>query len=143
MIHIIWMIECIAYWSELSHKEQSEHTNKPISIYIYSVLLLDVTGLFEPSHMQYEKDRNKGPTGEPSLAEMTRKAIEILKKNDKGFFLMVEGMYQIIINVHHILSSIFVECSIGESTKSRWWWITKVFETVMIRKFLKVWCQKT
>ena len=29
--------------------------------------------------------------GEPSLAEMTEKAIRILRKNDKGFFLLVEG----------------------------------------------------
>jgi len=28
---------------------------------------------------------------EPTLAEMTSKAIDILKKNDKGFFLIVEG----------------------------------------------------
>lgn len=52
-----------------------------------------VLGLFEPSHMKYELDRDKsGPTGEPSLSEMTRKAIEILKKDTTtGFFLYVEG----------------------------------------------------
>ena len=48
-------------------------------------------GLFEPSHMQYESDRAKDSAGEPSLAEMTTKAIEMLRKNRKGFFLMVEG----------------------------------------------------
>ena len=48
--------------------------------------------LFEPSHVQYETDRESlDSAGEPSLAEMTDKAIDILKKNDKGFFLMVEG----------------------------------------------------
>ena len=46
-------------------------------------------GLFEPSHMQYELDRNS--TAEPSLAEMVEKSINILKKNRKGFFLEVEG----------------------------------------------------
>jgi alkaline phosphatase len=46
-------------------------------------------GLFEPSHMQYEADRRAAD--EPSLAEMTTKAIEILQKNRKGFYLMVEG----------------------------------------------------
>ncbi|XP_048776554.2 alkaline phosphatase, tissue-nonspecific isozyme-like isoform X2 [Ostrea edulis] len=50
-----------------------------------------VLGLFESSHMQYEYQREKGPSGEPSLAEMTKKAIEILQKNDKGYFLLVEG----------------------------------------------------
>jgi alkaline phosphatase len=48
-------------------------------------------GLFEPSHMQYEYDRPTDKSGEPSLAEMTGKAIDILKNNRKGFFLMVEA----------------------------------------------------
>ena len=48
-------------------------------------------GLFERSHMQYEADRSTAGTGEPSLADMTKKAIEILSKNKKGFFLQVEG----------------------------------------------------
>lgn len=50
-----------------------------------------VLALFEPDHMQFELDRAKDAGGEPSLAEMTAKAIAILKKNPKGFFLMVEG----------------------------------------------------
>lgn len=48
-------------------------------------------GLFEPSHMQFETDRAKDKAGEPSLAEMTAKAIDILKRNKNGYFLMVEG----------------------------------------------------
>ena len=48
-------------------------------------------GLFEPSHMKYETDRGTDLAGEPSLAEMTAKSIEILKKNKKGYYLMVEG----------------------------------------------------
>jgi alkaline phosphatase len=48
-------------------------------------------GLFEPSHMQYEADRAQDRAGEPSLAEMTAKAIAILAKNRKGYFLMVEA----------------------------------------------------
>ena len=48
-------------------------------------------GLFEPSHMQYDFDRPADTAGEPSLAEMTEKAIDILKNNPKGYFLMVEG----------------------------------------------------
>ena len=48
-------------------------------------------GLFEPSHMQYEHDRPSDVGGEPSLAELTRSAISMLKRHEKGFFLMVEG----------------------------------------------------
>ena len=44
--------------------------------------------------MEYELDRVNG-TGEgatqPSLAEMTSKAIDILSRNSSGYFLMVEG----------------------------------------------------
>ena len=49
-------------------------------------------GLFESSnHMEYEADRLSDAGGEPSLTEMTEKAIQILKKNPKGYFLMVEA----------------------------------------------------
>lgn len=48
-------------------------------------------GLFERSHMQYEADRPKDTAGEPSIAEMTAKAIDILSKNGDGYVLMVEG----------------------------------------------------
>jgi alkaline phosphatase len=48
-------------------------------------------GLFEPSHMQYEQDRSADTAGEPSIADMTTKAIDVLSKNKKGYFLMVEG----------------------------------------------------
>lgn len=49
-------------------------------------------GLFQQSHMQYEADRKtKEKAGEPSIAEMTAKAIDILAKNPKGFWLQVEA----------------------------------------------------
>ena len=48
-------------------------------------------GLFERSHMQYDFDRPKDKGGEPSLSEMTTKAINILSNNKKGYFLMVEA----------------------------------------------------
>lgn len=45
--------------------------------------------LFNSEEMPYEIDRD--PLQTPSLAEMTRKAIQTLSQNKKGFFLMVEG----------------------------------------------------
>jgi|JI8StandDraft_1071087.scaffolds.fasta_scaffold07160_6 alkaline phosphatase len=48
-------------------------------------------GLFEPSHMQFEADRTAAGEKEPSLADMTRKAIAMLSKNRKGYVLMVEA----------------------------------------------------
>jgi alkaline phosphatase len=48
-----------------------------------------VLGLFALDHMRFDADR--AGSDEPSLAQMTAKAIEILSKNPKGFFLMVEG----------------------------------------------------
>lgn len=50
-----------------------------------------VFGLFNESHMQYEADRQNDIAGEPSLTEMTKKAIDVLDNNRKGYFLMVES----------------------------------------------------
>ncbi len=48
-------------------------------------------GLFEPGHMQFEADRPDDGAGEPSLADMTAKAISALSANDDGYFLLVEA----------------------------------------------------
>ena len=48
-------------------------------------------GLFDSSDMEYEADRASDTAGEPSLTEMTQKAIQILSKNPKGYFLHVEA----------------------------------------------------
>jgi len=48
-------------------------------------------GLFNPGNMDYEFDRARDKKDEPGLWEMTEKAIRILSKNKKGFFLMVEA----------------------------------------------------
>ncbi|WP_337264857.1 MULTISPECIES: alkaline phosphatase [unclassified Serratia (in: enterobacteria)] len=48
-------------------------------------------GLFAQSEMAYELDRVNQNLDQPSLAEMAEKALEVLSRNDKGFFLMVEG----------------------------------------------------
>jgi alkaline phosphatase len=45
-------------------------------------------GIYADSHLDYASVRK--PT-QPTLAEMTNKSIELLAKNPKGFFLMVEG----------------------------------------------------
>jgi len=50
-----------------------------------------VLGLFEQGHMKFEADRATDPAGEPSLAEMTGKALDLLEKAPKGWFLLVEG----------------------------------------------------
>ena len=50
-----------------------------------------VWGMFAPSHMVHDIDRRYLAPHEPSLAEMTEKAIEILNRDPDGFFLVVEG----------------------------------------------------
>lgn len=52
-------------------------------------------GLFERSHMEYEYDRPDDLGGEPSISEMTAKAVSLLeaatRHSDQGYFLMVES----------------------------------------------------
>ncbi|XP_022077995.2 alkaline phosphatase, tissue-nonspecific isozyme [Acanthochromis polyacanthus] len=45
--------------------------------------------LFEPGDLRFEEERD--PMMDPSIVETTEKAIRILQKNPKGFFLLVEG----------------------------------------------------
>ncbi|XP_039888457.1 intestinal-type alkaline phosphatase-like [Simochromis diagramma] len=72
--------------------------NKPNAKYVWNKADFDainpattdfLMGLFEPKDCRYELDRD--PSMDPSLTEMTEKAIKILSKNPKGFFLFVEG----------------------------------------------------
>jgi len=58
-----------------------------------------VLGLFSNSHMDYHKARDTTDEGQPSLAEMTGKAITRLSRNKEGFVLVVEGAR--IDHAHH------------------------------------------
>lgn len=56
-------------------------------------------GLFQPSHMQFAALRKNDSAGEPSLEEMTEKAIQIMQNDPDGFVLVVECKY----NPFHII----------------------------------------
>ncbi|XP_011193269.3 membrane-bound alkaline phosphatase [Zeugodacus cucurbitae] len=47
-------------------------------------------GLFQSSHMLYHLETNE-ESNQPTLAELTRKAIEFLSRNDEGYFIFIEG----------------------------------------------------
>lgn len=72
--------------------------NKPNAKYVWNKADFDAVnpnttdflmGLFEPKDCRYELERD--PVMDPSLTEMMEKAIKILQRNPKGFFLFVEG----------------------------------------------------
>ena len=78
----------------------AEWRKRPNAEYIWNKLQfdnIDVTktdhllGLFDSSHMEYEHDRKRDIGAEPSLGNMTGKAIDLLSRNEIGFFLLVEG----------------------------------------------------
>lgn len=48
-----------------------------------------VLGLFSPNSISYEQNRDPDVT--PSLSEMTNKSLELLSRDENGFFLLVEG----------------------------------------------------
>ncbi|TWT00552.1 alkaline phosphatase [Planomicrobium sp. CPCC 101079] len=48
-------------------------------------------GSFAPSALAYDFDREATANDQPSLADMTKKGIETLSKDEDGFFLFVEG----------------------------------------------------
>ncbi|MCW4006937.1 MAG: alkaline phosphatase [Candidatus Bathyarchaeota archaeon] len=48
-------------------------------------------GMFAESHMEADIDRADFAAYQPSIAEMTKKAIDLLSQDKDGFFLMVEG----------------------------------------------------
>ncbi|XP_046683690.1 alkaline phosphatase-like [Homalodisca vitripennis] len=48
-------------------------------------------GLFSYSHLEFEADRQLGPSGDPSLVEMVIKTLSILLRNPQGFFLFIES----------------------------------------------------
>ncbi|WP_409288487.1 alkaline phosphatase [Peribacillus sp. SCS-37] len=50
-----------------------------------------IWGSFAPSALAYDFDRKTAKPSEPTLAEMTDKAIKTLNKDKDGFFLFVEG----------------------------------------------------
>jgi alkaline phosphatase len=50
-----------------------------------------VLGLFDTSHLKWEADRASDRGGEPSLSEMTARALDVLERSPKGYFLLVEA----------------------------------------------------
>ena len=82
--------DLVAEWRR-RHNDASYVWNKAEFDRIDAARTGRLLGLFERSDMQFEADRAKDTAGEPSLAEMTSKAIGILKRNGNGFILMVEG----------------------------------------------------
>ncbi len=77
-----------------------EWLTKPRSSYVWNAKQLDildisqvdhVLGLFEPEHMQFACERSADPAGEPSLSDMTAKAIDLLQRFPKGYLLIVEA----------------------------------------------------
>ncbi len=57
-------------------------------------------GLFSPHDMAFDIDRQTDDKYQPSLLEMTQKAVGVLEKSPTGFFLMVEGA-SIDSTAHH------------------------------------------
>ena len=51
--------------------------------------------------MKYAYERKNDTAGEPSLTQMVELAINVLKKNPNGYFLLVEGRYYFVLFPKH------------------------------------------
>jgi alkaline phosphatase len=80
-------------WLEANSKRQFTWRGDEFAQWLASDEPVDgqLMGLFEPSHMKYEADRQRDPGKEPSLQDMTALAVKQLADNDKGYFLLVEA----------------------------------------------------
>ncbi|XP_055682613.1 membrane-bound alkaline phosphatase-like [Lutzomyia longipalpis] len=86
--------DLVQEWLDDGSKENKEYVwNREQLLSLNSTTTDHVLGLFESSHLLYHLEtiaKEKEET-EPTLAEMTQKALEILSRNENGFFLFVEG----------------------------------------------------
>ncbi|WP_026584302.1 alkaline phosphatase [Bacillus sp. J33] len=90
-------------------------------------------GLFNNGYMNFKLDRPLTGSKEPSLKEMTEKAISVLSKQDNGFFLMAEGAR--IDHASHAgdITSIWKETiEFDEAVKYAVEWAKKNGETLVI-----------
>ncbi|KAG1458925.1 hypothetical protein G6F56_006279 [Rhizopus delemar] len=75
-------------WTTVMYNNRTLFDQLPIDSSV-----LPVISLFSYDHMAYEIDRK--PEKEPSLSEMSKKALDIMYKTtenkEKGFFMMIEG----------------------------------------------------
>jgi alkaline phosphatase len=62
--------------------EQTANNGKVLGLFAYSGMLDGIS---------YTQSKNSADRTEPSLKEMTQKALDILSKDPDGFFLMIEG----------------------------------------------------
>ena len=79
----------IAEWLALPHSRYAWNASELAAVDPRRTRRL--LGLFNPSHLEYDHDRRQMQLDEPTLAQMTGKAIAILQREHKGYFLMVEG----------------------------------------------------
>ncbi|MDQ7783443.1 MAG: alkaline phosphatase [Desulfomonilaceae bacterium] len=78
-------------------------------------------GLFAASHMAYELDRRNeaDAASQPSPAEMTKAALEILGRNPKGFFVMIEGgRIDHACHTHDIKAAIYDTIAFDDAVKA-------------------------
>ncbi|MEX1333680.1 MAG: alkaline phosphatase [Candidatus Limnocylindrales bacterium] len=75
-------------------------------------------GLFTSSHMSYEVDRVNGELDEPSLAEMTAVALDVLDNDPDGFFVSIEaGRIDHACHDHDITGSIWDTLAFDEAVR--------------------------
>ena len=99
---MLLILGCSCIFRDFIEEFQNESANNIFVDNLTDLESVDVSktdrllGLFSPTHMVFDYERRQNLVDiipdSPSIADMTKKAIEMLSKNtEEGFFLMVEG----------------------------------------------------
>ncbi|XP_037026003.1 alkaline phosphatase [Bradysia coprophila] len=82
-------IDLIKRWKHKHQKHNAAYVQTKDELLNISQDTDYVLGLFDSSHMPYNIDSDHAV--KPTLAEMVGKALDVLEKDQKGYFLFVEG----------------------------------------------------
>jgi alkaline phosphatase len=99
----------IQRWIDGKNQTNSKYITKRSELFNIKADETDfLFGLFEPDHLLYLDEILAGNKDDPTLEEMVEKAIQILSKNEKGFFVFIEGKKNYILAINRFMKRLYI-----------------------------------